>query len=293
MKVFVTGATGFIGTAVVRELLEAGHEVVGLARSGKGEEALKAAGADVWLGSLEDLDGLRRGAEQADGVIHLAYIHDFSDRAAAEEADRQATEAIGEALAGTGKPVVLTSGTLMLPQDRIGTEDERPVGSGRYAETGVDRLTERGIRASVVRLSPTVHGEHDYGFVRALVGIAREKGFSAYVEDGSNHWPAVHRSDAARLFRLALESAPAGTRLHGVAEQGVLFRSIAEVIGRHLNLPVQSIPAADAPAHFGWLNFAASANCEVSSDRTQHLLNWKPEHPELLEDLEAGYYFRD
>lgn len=293
MKVFVTGATGFIGTAVVRELLEAGHEVAGLARSSKGEEALKAAGAHVWPGSLEDLDVLRRGAEHADGVIHLAYIHDFSDMAAAGEADRRATDAIGDALQGSGKPFVLTSGTLMLPQDRIGTEEERPVNSGRYAETAVDVLTERGIRASAVRLSPTVHGEHDYGFVRALVGIAREKGFSAYVGDGSNHWPAVHRLDAARLFRLALESAPAGTRLHGVAEQGVLFRSIAEVIGRHLNLPARSIPAEEAAAHFGWLNFAASANCEVSSDQTRKLLNWQPKHPELLEDLEAGYYFRD
>jgi len=293
MKVFVTGATGFVGTAVVRDLLEAGHEVVGLARSGKGEEALKAAGAEVLRGSLEDLDSLRRGAEQSDGVIHLAYIHDFSDREASEKADRQATEAIGEALKGTGKPFVLTSGMLMMRQDVVNTENDLAVGTGRYAEVAVDTLAEKGIRSSVVRLSPTVHGEHDYGFVRALVRIAQQKGFSAYTGDGSNHWPAVHRSDAARLFRLAVESAPSGSRLHGVAEEGIPFLSIAEAIGRHLNLPVRSIPADQAASHFGWLNFAASANCQASSAQTQQLLNWHPEHPDLLSDLEAGYYFTD
>ncbi|MDO3412343.1 SDR family oxidoreductase [Saccharibacillus sp. CPCC 101409] len=293
MRVFVTGATGFIGSAVVRELLEAGHRVVGLARSDSGAQALTDAGAEVRRGSLEDLESLRQGAEEADGVIHLAYIHDFSDMQAATRADRLATEAIGAALEGTNKPFVLTSGLLMLATGRLATEDDLAVGSGRYAETAVDELAGRGIRASVVRLSPTVHGEHDHGFVRALVGIAQNKGFAAYVGDGSNHWPAVHRLDAAALFRLALESAPAGSRLHGAAEQGVPFREIAEAIGRGLNLPVRSIAPEDSPAHFGWMNFAAPVDTLASNDKTRQLLNWEPQRQGLLEDLAAGYYFRD
>lgn len=293
MKVFVTGATGFIGTAVVRELLGAGHEVVGLARSDKGAAALEAAGAQTRRGSIEDLDGLREAARESDGVIHLAYIHDFSDRASAERADRLATDAIGEALADTNKPFVLTSGALMLEQGRLNTEADPAVGSGRYAEAAVSELAARGIRSSVVRLAPTVHGEDDHGFVRALVQIARDKGFSAYVGEGGNHWPAVHRLDAARLFRLALESAPAGSRLHGIAEEGVRFREIAEAIGRGLNLPARSIAPEEAGAHFGWLNFAASGDCRASSAQTQALLGWEPEQPSLKADLEAGYYFED
>ncbi|OWA37475.1 3-beta hydroxysteroid dehydrogenase [Saccharibacillus sp. O16] len=293
MRVFVTGATGFIGTAVVRELLDAGHEVIGLARSDKSIAALEAAGAQPRRGTLDDLDGLREAAKEADGVIHLAYIHDFSDRESAELTDRLATDAMGEALAGTGKPLVLTSGALILEQGRLNTEADPAVGTGRYAEAAVSELAARGVRSSVVRLAPTVHGEHDHGFVRALVHIARDKGFAAYVGEGSNHWPAVHRLDAARLFRLALESAPAGARLHGTAEAGVPFREIAEAIGRGLNLPARSITPEEAGQHFGWLNFAASGDCRASSTRTQEMLGWNPQQPVLMADLEAGYYFKD
>ncbi|MCQ4087437.1 SDR family oxidoreductase [Saccharibacillus sp. JS10] len=293
MKVFVTGATGFIGTAVVRELLDAGHEVVGLARSEKGAEALELAGAKVCRGSIEDLDILREAAKEADGVIHLAYIHDFSDRQGAERADRSATDAIGEALQGTNKPFVLTSGVLMLEQGRLNTEADPAVRTGRYAEAAVSELAARGIRSSVVRLAPTVHGEHDYGFARALVQIARDKGFSAYVGEGGNHWPAIHRLDAARLFRLALESAPAGSRLHGIAEEGVPFREIAEAISRRSDLPARSIAPEEASTHFGWLNFAASGDCRASSEQTQTLLDWQPKHPPLLDDLKSNYYFND
>ncbi|NGZ74640.1 SDR family oxidoreductase [Saccharibacillus alkalitolerans] len=293
MKVFVTGATGFIGTAVVRELLDARHEVVGLARSDKGAEALKTAGARPRRGSLEDLDGLREGAREADGVIHLAYVHDFSDMEGAGRADRLATDAMGEALEGTGKPFVLTSGALVLEPGRLNTEEDPTVGTGRYAEAAVSELAARGIRSSVVRLSPTVHGEHDQGFVRALVQIARSRGFSAYIGEGANRWPAVHRLDAARLFRLALESAPAGSRLHGVAEEGVPFRKIAESIGRGLNLPVRAIPPEEAHAHFGWMNFAVSGDSRASSALTRRTLGWEPVHPDLAEDLNAGYYFQN
>ncbi len=293
MKVFVTGATGFIGTAVVRELLDAGHEVVGLARSDKGAAALESAGAQTRRGTIEDLDGLREAAREADGVIHLAYVHDFSDMESAGRTDQLATDAIGEALEGTNKPFVLTSGVLVLEQGRLNTEADTAVGAGRYAETAVSELAARGIRSSVVRLSPTVHGEDDHGFVRALVQIARDKGFSAYVGEGVNHWPAVHRLDAARLFRLALESAPAGSRLHGAAEEGVPFREIAEAIGRGLNLPAGSIAPEEADAHFGWLSFAASGDCRASSAQTQALLGWKPEQPSLLADIQAGYYFNN
>ncbi|WP_172193741.1 SDR family oxidoreductase [Saccharibacillus qingshengii] len=294
MKVFVTGATGFIGMAVVRELLDAGHGVIGLSRSEKGDAALKQAGAEPLRGELGDLDSLRRGAEAADGVIHLAYLHDFSDLAASVEADRLATDAIGAVLEESGSPFVLTSGMLLMTQGHPAEEADAPASLGRYAEQAVSELSERGIRSSVVRLSPTVHGADDYGFIRVLVQTARDKGVSAYVGDGSNRWPAVHRLDAARLFRLALESAPAGTRLHGVGESAIAFREIAEAIGRGLNLPTVSIPAEEAAAHFGWIAFAATtADNPASSTWTQQELNWHPEQPGLIADLEAGYYFKD
>ena len=293
MKVFVTGATGFIGMAVVRELLDAGHGVIGLSRSEKGDAALKQAGAEPLRGELGDLDSLRRGAEAADGVIHLAYLHDFSDLAASVEADRLATDAIGAVLEGSGSPFVLTSGMLLMTQGHPAEEADAPASLGRYAEQAVSELSERGIRSSVVRLSPTVHGADDYGFIRVLVQTARDKGVSTYVGDGSNRWPAVHRLDAARLFRLALESAPAGTRLHGVGESAIAFREIAEAIGRGLNLPTVSIPAEEAAAHFGWIAFAATADNPASSTWTQQELNWHSEQPGLMADLEAGYYFKD
>lgn len=298
MRVFVTGATGFIGTAVVRELIEAGHQVVGLARSDKSADTLKVAGAEVHRGSLDDLDSLRSGASAADGVIHLAFKHDFSDYDKAFSDDLRAVKTMGEVLEGTGKPFVIPSGTLMLsyvlPPGQIATEKDvvdNSVPRGE-AENVVIALAERGVRSSVVHLAPAVHGlGDDHGFVPSLIGIARDKGVSAYIGDGYNRWPAVHRLDAARLFRLAVEDAPGGSRLHGVAEEGVPFRDIAGVIGRHLNLPVVSISREEADAHFGWLGAFVSADNPTSSALTQERLGWQPVHPKLIPDLEKGHYF--
>ncbi|WNC15625.1 SDR family oxidoreductase [Brevibacillus brevis] len=299
MRVFVTGATGFIGSAVVKELIEAGHHVVGLARSDKTAAALTAAGAEVHRGSLDDLESLRSGAAAADGVIHLAFKHDFSDYAGAVAADLRAVEAMGEVLEGSGKPFVITSGTLMLtfvlPAGQLGTEKDAvnasvPRGA---AENAAVALAERGVRSAVVRLAPSVHGETKAGFVSMLIDIARDKGVSAYIGDGSNRWPAVHYLDAARLFRLALEAAPAGSILHGVGDEGVPVRDIAHIIGHRLNLPVVSIPREEADAHFGFFGAFASTDNPTSSALTQERLGWRPTHPTLIVDLEEGRLFND
>lgn len=277
MRIFVTGATGFIGSAVVHELLEAGHQVVGLTRSDEGAEALKEAGAEVHLGTLDDLDSLRAAAAAVDGVIHLAFQHGSSDFAAALTTDLRAVETMGATLEGTGKPFVTTAHL-----------------NGEAADSAV--LTLAGVRSAVVSLSPSVHGESDHGFraglVSALITIARAKGVSAYVGDGSNRWAAVHRLDAARLYRLALESAPAGSRLDGVGDEGVPLRDIASVIGRNLNLPVVSISREEADAHFGSfvLSTAATRDIPRSSAQTQELLGWQPVHQQLLPDLEEHYF---
>jgi len=273
MRVFVTGATGFIGTAVVRELIGAGHTVVGLTRSDKGAEGLKEAGAEVHRGTLDDLDSLRAAAAAVDGVIHLAFQHDVSDFAAALTTDLHAVETMGAALEGTGKPFVITAHL-----------------RGEASANAV--LALAGVRSSVVSLSPSVHGEGDHhGFVPRLITIAREKGVSAYIGDGANRWPAVHRLDAAHLFRLALEAAPAGSQLDGVGDEGVPFRDIAEVIGRHLNLPVVSISREEADAHFGaFLGAVAARDFPRSSVRTQELLGWRPVHPGLIADIEQHYF---
>ncbi|GLV60717.1 putative NAD-dependent epimerase/dehydratase [Dictyobacter sp. S3.2.2.5] len=299
MKVFVTGATGFIGSAVVRELIEAGHQVLGLARSEASAASLAAAGADAHRGSLDDLDSLRSGAVASDGVIHLAFNHDFSDYEGAARTDLRAVQAIGAALEGTGKPFVITSGTLMLtfflPQGRLGTEKDVAeagmVAPRVTSENAVLALAKRDVRSSVVRLAPSVHDQTRAGFAQVLISIAREKGISGYVGDGSNRWPAVHRLDAARLFRLALEKAPAGSILHGVAEEGMPTRTIAEVIGRHLAIPVVSISPEDADEHFGWLATALTTDNPTSSALTRELLGWQTPHPTLIDDLEAGHFF--
>ena len=296
MRVFVTGATGYIGSAIVRELLAAGHQVVGLARSDTAAAALKAAGAEVHRGNLDDLDSLRSGAVASDGVIHTAFNNiSTTDFAAAGQADLRAVEAIGAALEGSGKPFVVTSGTLALAMlGRLVTEEDvsDPALPHGASENAAIALAERGVRSSVARLALSVHGEGDkHSFVPSLIGIARAKGVSAFVGDGSNRWPAVHRLDAARLFRLAVEAAPAGSRLHGVGEEGVPFREIAEAIGRQLKLPVVSIEASDAGAHFGFLSAFVSADYPTSSKQTQELLGWRPEGPALIADIEQGHYF--
>ena len=294
MRVFVTGASGWVGSAVVPELIAAGHHVVGLARSDSSADALAAAGAEVLHGSLEDLDSLQRGAAKSDGVIHLAFIHDFNQYEAANQIDRLAIDALGSALVGSDRPLVIASGAATAAQGRPGTEnDPPPPGFPRSQAADMTvALAERGVRSSVVRLPLTTHGQGDNGFIATVVGIAREKGVSGYIGDGSNHWPAVHRSDAARLFRLALEQAPAGSVWHAVAEEGIPTRAIAEVIGQHLDIPTVSIDPAHATDHFGWMGIFWAVDVQASSELTQQRLGWHPTGPGLIEDLKRGHYFR-
>ncbi|WP_037915089.1 SDR family oxidoreductase [Actinacidiphila yeochonensis] len=298
MRVFVTGGSGFIGSAVVPELLGAGHEVTGLARSDASAEALTAAGAKVLRGDLEDLDALRKGAAESDGVVHLAFVHAFPDFATSAAIDARAVAAFGSALEGSGRPLVIASGVAGFTPGQVATEQDFPaltLGSpfaprAANARATLD-LAEHAVRSSVVRLPPTVHGEGDHGFIALLVGIARERGAAGYVGDGAARWPAVHRSDAARLFRLALEQAPAGTVLHGVAEEGVPTRAIAESIGANLGLPAVPVAPQDAEGHFGWLGGLYAMDTRASSTRTRELLGWQPTGPGLLEDLDQGHYF--
>ena len=299
MRVFVTGATGFIGSAVVQELIGEGHQVLGLVRSDASAAALAATGAEVHRGDLEDLDSLRSGATACDGVIHLAFIHDFSNYRENCEIDKRAIEAMGAGLAGSGKPFVGTSGTLLLGYAKPGikvTEEDSP-GSNIEAipriisEQSVLALASQGVRASVIRLSPSVHGDNDHGFVPMIINFARQSGVSAYIDEGNNRWPAVHRLDAALLYRLALEKAAAGDVFHGVADEGVAVRDIAEVISRKLDIPLVSNSREEAAAHFTWMtNFLALDN-PTSSKLTQEKLGWTPNRPGLIEDLEKGTYF--
>lgn len=291
MRIFVTGATGFIGSAIVQELLGAGHQVLGLARSEAAAQALAAAGAEAHRGALDDLDSLRRGAAAAEGVIHAAFIHDFSQYESAGETDRRAIEALGGALAGSDRPLVVTAGLAGFALGRPATEEDTPAAGPRLSEPTALALAAQGLRAAVVRLSPSVHDAGDYGFVPALISIAREKGVAAYLGEGLNCWPAVHRLDAARLFRLALEQGAAGARYHGVADEGVAMRDIAAVIGRHLHLPVVSKSPEEAADHFGWMARFVGMDAPASSARTQQQLGWHPGQVSLLADLEEGSYF--
>jgi len=295
MRVFVTGATGFVGSAVVRELLANGHQVLGLTRSEEGAAALATAGAEAVHGSLTDFDSLRRGAAAADGVIHTAFNHDFSRFAQSAEEDRQAIEVLGSVLEGSERPLLVTSGTAFLSNGRTATEEDRPPApSGHFpraSEAVAQTFATRGVRASAVRLPPSVHGEGDHGFVPRLISIAREKGVSAYVGDGLNRWPAVHRFDAARVFRLALERGAMDGPYHAIAEEGVPFRAIAEVIGRRLGLPVVAKSHDEAAAHFGWFGMFIGADLATSSARTRDMLGWAPTGPDLLTDIDQpGYY---
>jgi len=293
MRVFVTGATGFIGTAIVRELIGAGHQVLGLARSDAAAKSLLAAGAGVHRGSLEDLESLRSGAAASDGVIHTAFIHDFSNYGPAAEADRRAIETLGAALAGSDRPLIVTSGTLLAQrQGPLATEeDAHNPNFPRKSEEEALALTSQGVRTSVLRLSPSVHGNGDHGFVPQLISIAREKGVSAFIGDGLNRWPAVHRLDAAHLYRLVLEKGIAGAAYHGVADEGVPTREIAEAIGRGLNVPVVSKSHEAAADHFGWIARFFGIDSPASSALTQERLGWRPVQPGLIADLNAEHYF--
>ena len=308
MRVFVTGASGWIGSAVVPELIGADHQVVGLARSDASADALTAAGAEVRRGTLDDLDILRSEAAASDGVIHLAFKHDLAfsgDFQGAADADRRAVETFGEALAGSDRPLLIASGLLGVTPGHVATEQDghgSPAGiaafgggpqvRGETAEFALS-LASQGVRSSIVRLPPTNHGDGDNGFIAMLVGVAREKGISGYIGDGTNRWPAVHRLDSAQLFRLGLEAAPAGSTLHAVADEGVPVRDIAEVIGRHLDIPVASVPPEEAGEHFGWLAGPFGLDAPASSALTRHLLGWQPTRPGLIPDLDEGHYFEE
>ena len=308
MRVFITGASGWIGSAVVAELLDAGHQVVGLARSDASAAKLEAVGAEVLRGTIDDLDSLRSAASASDGVIHLAFKHDIAfsgDFQGAADADRRAVETLGEALAGSDRPLVIASGLLGLAPGRLVTErdghdvDPAAAASGGGPQTRqataefVLSLASRGVRSSIVRLPPTNHGDGDNGFLAAIVGIARDKGVSGYIGDGSNRWPAVHRLDSAHLFGLAVEKAPPGSTLHAVADEGVPIRDIAVVIGQHLDLPVASVAPEDAAGHFTWLADLLALDSPASSALTRELLGWQPTHAGLIDDLEQGQYFHN
>jgi len=294
MRILVTGASGWIGAAAVSELIAAGHHVLGLVRTEDAAAKVTKLGAEVVHGSLDDQDSLRSACKRAEGVVHLGYNHDFSQMAAAAQTDRAAIEVFAQVLEGTGGPLLIASGTLGLASDRVGTEEDKPnpashprVANAAYALG----LVERGIRPIVVRFAPTVHGAGgDHGFVSVLARIAREKGVSGYIGDGLNQWPAVHRLDAGKLVRLAIERATPGAVLHAVAEVGIPTRDIAGAIGKFLNLPVASVSKENAAEHFGWLGMFFGANAPASSVITRERLGWEPKQPTLLEDIAAGHY---
>ena len=293
MRVFVTGATGFIGSAIVDDLLAAGHQVVGLARSDTSAKLLESRGVEVLRGSLDDLDVLKHGAASSDGVIHCAFIHDFTDYVGSVKKDQLAIQTFGAALEGTNRPLVISSGILGLANNRIATEEDKanveklPRG---LAEEMTVSLSSKDVRSSVIRLPPSVHGKGDHGFIPRIIAIAQEKGVSAYIGDGLNRWPSVHRVDVAQLYRLALEKGTAGAKYHGVADEGIPFRDIAEVIGKCLNIPVVSKPVEEAIGHFGFLGQFVQFDSPASSKHTKQEFGWKPTQNSLLADLEQNYF---
>lgn len=297
MKVFITGATGFVGSAVVKELISAGHDVLGLVRSEAGAKAIKEAGAQAHYGDLEDLGSLRKGAEGVDAVIHTGFNHDFSKFKLNCENDRKVIQALGDVLVGSERPLVITSAIGLLPRGRLVNELDRPVAGPNpriASEEAADTVVARGVKASLVRLPPSVHGEGDHGFISMLIKIAREKGISVYEGERLNYWPAVHRLDAARLYRLAVEkAAPAGIRYHSVGEEGILFRQIAETIGKKLNIPVVSKSTEEAAAHFTWFAHFAAMDIRASGAATQEMLGWHPVQSGLIADMEEDHYFKD